>query len=773
MLFQPTNITPDVINGIGNGTIDLTDGLAVSWQVNGNSPLLAYRLFIYRNDSASTQLYATSKITLASPFYGIDYQGNIQMFAATTIPYSTLSENGITNGNEYKLMIRQYYSTNGYIDQRSMSVFVARNSPTVSIATSTGTTNLSTRQVTFNGTYTQANGDVLNWIQWDFYAMIPDENDDTYTNHLLESTGKIYNTGELKFEYDGMTNNSQYSVTLTIETENGVRESASLTVSTEWTVGELPVSTAVTRVNTQSTAMRLNWYGYTLIQGEVVSGNPYTKNGNLYLNVGDAVLWDDESGTPLSIDTNWLLVMYTHLQKQDATLLKITTEDGGVLTVNYSLSQRQLMFHTSNNYQGGEEAFWLSLDPVAYDASVAVMISHDQVYLRWEQTSGALVPSNSLYPYNSLPPNESFATVVYTTKIEFTDLGLTDVQSNLVSVDVGGAQNLEYIQVFGNETEATTEGEIWTYLQKRDSSDEFYYPDRYDFDGSVFLADFENGLDAGTLSVGGDKILGWAVYRRKETEATSIHLIDVEASRQEILDYGCGSAEGMYHYEIYPIGETKYLTDVVTTRSFNPVFENWSVIEATYNASGGYYSVLNEYIFGKNLSSGSVSNNNSPYVAQNFTRYPTVMLATSNYQSGTLSSLIGHIGYFSYVVQSGDTLENIALRFDTTVDTIINANENLQNGNLLTAGMVIKVLYQDVAGTYFDDKKLRDAIWELSTSTNTLFLKSRKGDVMEIRPSGAIDMSIEDGTMIQAVTASFPWVQIGDATHEKIIGGDV
>ena len=82
MLFQPTNISPDVINGIGNGTIDATEGLTVSWQVNGNSPMYAYQIFIYLNETESTLVFNNggNYTTLTTPFNGVDYLGNVQRF---------------------------------------------------------------------------------------------------------------------------------------------------------------------------------------------------------------------------------------------------------------------------------------------------------------------------------------------------------------------------------------------------------------------------------------------------------------------------------------------------------------------------------------------------------------------------------------------------------------------------------------------------------------------------------------------------------------------
>ena len=52
MLFAPTNISPSTFGGLGNGTVDATQPLVVSWQVNGNSAMAAFSITIYKQDAA-------------------------------------------------------------------------------------------------------------------------------------------------------------------------------------------------------------------------------------------------------------------------------------------------------------------------------------------------------------------------------------------------------------------------------------------------------------------------------------------------------------------------------------------------------------------------------------------------------------------------------------------------------------------------------------------------------------------------------------------------
>ena len=747
MLFQPTNITPDVINGIGNGTIDYTSGLTVSWQVNGNTPMRAYQIYVYQNNSSSTAVYNTSKITLSTPFSGVDYQGNLQMFTATTI-----TSGNISNGNQYKLMIRQWYGTGNddYIDQKSMSVFNTRANPTTSISAVNGngssfTTSLATRNATFTGNYSQTQNDPIDYVSWKISGRDTAAVDSDYVT--LYDSGKIYGTSELKLEYDGFLNGYSYVVEMSLQTSYGVKSTATKSFSVSWSVTDLPSVVNVCKLNNQSTAMRLTWSGFRYDQG-VPTGSYSIANGVLKLPSGSNVVWNEENGSALSIPTPWAVKVQSKLQKADMSIvIKFSSSS---VTLKYLVASREISYVINNIITN-------IYYPIPYDTTVQFVVTPTHIYFNFLDEVGGRTPSNSLRPGNLITPGNatSFTIVSHTDSIEYTQSAITEVRVN-------GAQDVDYIQILSDYTQDE--------LDELTAVDMEYDPSQNVFDSTYFLLDFaDNTLDAGTLKIAGTTLEGWAIYRRNESESMATHIADVPISAFQVLDYGCGSQEGYYHYDVYPIGGQKYITSPIRTRSFIPCFENWSVIEATYDNDNKYYKVVNEFIFGKNLSSGTISNNNTPTVYKNFTPYATVLKARPNFQSGTLSSLIGYVGYYSYTVQSGDTLEKIAVRFRTTEAQIINDNPDVSFSYSLVPGTIIKVFMQDMV-QYFDDKKLRDAIWNLSTTNNTLFLKSRKGDVMRIAPSQDISMSYMDNAKQQPVSVSFPWVQTGDATNEKIIG---
>ena len=81
-LFQPTNITPDTRGAFGNGIILKSSGentyFEVSWQINGNTPMTAYKIDFL--DMSGTLLLSTGKLELATPVYGTLPDGNPNLY---------------------------------------------------------------------------------------------------------------------------------------------------------------------------------------------------------------------------------------------------------------------------------------------------------------------------------------------------------------------------------------------------------------------------------------------------------------------------------------------------------------------------------------------------------------------------------------------------------------------------------------------------------------------------------------------------------------------
>lgn len=263
MLFQPTNIVPDEVSG--QGCVDITNDLVVSWQVNGDSPLVAYQITIYENNAASTQLYTTDKESTSEPFWGRDADGDIQRYSAT-IEASDLSTAGLSNGNEYKLLITQWWDSTNYVTQLTASVFITRAAPQVAI--DAFSIPLTTKAYTFGATYYQEQGDAISGIRW----LIAEANDKD--NPLLD-TGEIEGTGILKAEYDGFFTGVTYSVRCIVETQNNdIADTGWVDFAVEYSL-DAPIGTASACQLSYTNAVFVQWdkvpnaYGYSVMRQRV------------------------------------------------------------------------------------------------------------------------------------------------------------------------------------------------------------------------------------------------------------------------------------------------------------------------------------------------------------------------------------------------------------------------------------------------------------------------------------------------------------------------
>ena len=216
MLFQPSNIYPSTFSGIGAGTVDVTQGLNVSWQVNGDTPMTAYQIKIYQNDSGSTLMYDSGSVTVSPAFEPHDKYGNATYFTAI-ISAAALSTAGIVNGYQYgyKMLITQWWGVSDYVEQTSASVFITRSTPTLTIDTIT--TPVSSSSLTITASYSQAQGDPISTVEWVF-ALAGSE------STPIRKTGAI-STQVLSFDADGLITGNTYSIMCNVVTSTGMEAS--------------------------------------------------------------------------------------------------------------------------------------------------------------------------------------------------------------------------------------------------------------------------------------------------------------------------------------------------------------------------------------------------------------------------------------------------------------------------------------------------------------------------------------------------------------------
>ena len=687
MLNQPINVIPSTLSGVGEGVVDATLPLTVSWQVSGDTPMLAYEIVIQKNDTDSTQLLDTGKVTLTSPFYGNDRNGNMQTFNATDITAAQLSSAGIINGyaNGYKILITQWWGStlDESITQTSPSYFITRSTPTLSISLPSYTPSnpYNQKSITVDASFTQAQGDTVKTARWNLY-----EGQQAVQSNLLLDTGDI-GTQLLQLYYDGLFPNTYYLVQLTVQTSSGMVASAQTTVYVQYNLGQNVGNVDVCKPVGEN-YISVSWNAKSYIDGNA-SGDVSYDNGSI--NIG----WQDTlSYTPLNISAPWTFVWRGKADVSNGTV-NIASINGDSISAIVTLSSSSVSFNV-----GGNIIFSKAISAHSVD-TFAIIITPTHYYIRQDTFSGGTIPSNSLYPSTTLYPSDA------TDITNQYDGEITYSQFQITSLILAGEQTCDYVWI---ESDEISQGEIQSILG------DTYYEPTVDYN-TMFLSNFDMETTTAYMSGSGGNGIGSAIYRRENGKQILEHIVDADAGVLSIRDYGAKSRT-QYQYYVFAIGANNYI-ETYGSDAIVPQYNNYTLMECIYNEDDGAYHVQAEYPFACNVDFGGISNNNTPNIMRNFTRYPNRQSVNSLYASGTLSALIGSV-------------------------------------NQATA-------------TYIDSWQLADKIIALSTSQNPKFLRDMKGKIWRVETSEAITTEISTRNVFIPIKVTIPWVEVGSADGVSIV----
>jgi hypothetical protein len=678
-LFAPTHVLPSALSGYGSGVIDATQNLTVQWAVNGNVPMTAYQIVIYQNTAASTQMFTTGMVTLTTPFSGKDAEGNDTYFSATPITADQLATAGIVNGysSGYKLIITQWWNASSSIAQPSASPFITRATPALSIAAYPNP--IASNTYTFTGSYSQAQGDAINFVRWQFA-------DATDTGNPIIDTGEMQ-TSVLSFSYDGLFSDTDYAIRLMVQTENGVNaDTGWQTVHVSYVTRRIGGVVDVCQARSRS-ATAVSWTSVFSVLG-VANGSYSISNGEVQLPQDSSIAWSEVNGDAMKFSYPWTFAWKGQCFNQGGIMWSMQI---GTQTLSFSINSSQLTLTF-----GGTDIFTQAITGSIY-GFWATIVTPTGIWVQRITDDGGLYPSDTLYPSDALYPLASTSTTVTTFN------GAIVLGNGLIhGVTIFGQQICKYMWLENAILSAETIASIM--------ASETYEPTWSD--DTYMLANFTEDLNAGTLDT-----QGYSIYRETGVEPSYLHVCENPVTTRAMFDYGSPSQTPVT-YSVFLQGQDVYINEPLFSQTYTPVFWDWSVLECTKD-SNGIYHVLHEFIFSDNVSSGAMSNNNSPNIMQNFTPYPLIQQPSANYRSGTLNAYIGHV----------DTIKN----------------------------------------KYIDDTELADSIYALSVSTNHKFLKDRKGNIWKIQTSAATTMQVGDLYREQPYAVSMQWAQVGSSDGVSIV----
>ena len=602
-LFQPTNVSPSTFTN--TGTVDATEDLEVTWQVNGNSPMVAYQIQIMQNDTDSTEVYDSNKITLQTPFYGVDYKGNVKFFS-TKITSSQLSTAGIVNGyeNGYKLLITQWWGNTDAqsVRQSSASYFITRAKPTVTMGTIP--TQFTFIKYTFSATYSQAQGDAIEWMQWEIEW-------DCGAFEKVYDTGKIYGTADLKTTYDCFFPTSTYRIKCTVQTENGVQ------ADTGWVTFQ-------------------TWYNIGFDNAHMVACPLCDRDAVMVGVPKNAYVLGNATGTySFSGSSN----NYSITLPADT---KIQWSGGVGVTLDIS---------TKCTYIVGGNAMSVTQNP---DNPLMEIIGASGETGIYADTKGIFIKRNDdvLYRTNSSSySGGNFAVAISNAHVEICYITAGASRTETANIPAWQKDREDAIAIYGGNSFKL----IWAFI-----GDQTEYANRL-FNGTLGTPAYDELTQfiyapGGTLLSGGNlanvqNFSRFTVFRNRTERTEFTRVAEYPIGFTNIFDYGAAS-QIEYQYVCYPLYTTEIsdfnIYPYYRSMNVNPLFWNYTVLTA-YKDSENYYHVLSEYRFALDVASGAVGNNNTPSLWQNFTQYPTMQKTSSNYKSGTLSAFIGKVVDGEYV----------------------------------------------------------------------------------------------------------------------------
>ena len=601
-LFQPTNIFPDLKGGMKNGVVFFVANgtVDVSWTVNGNSPLYAYQIDFYKNDTNSTYTGTTGKITLGTPFSAIDAEGNERRFTATVALSKFASSYDSTN-YEGKIKITQWWSSNAgdNVVQRSLSVFRMAAHGSLSVSTPTGCGGL--YSIAGTPLLSSVFGPMtLNWTRWQLF-----HNDD---NDLVQDTGKVWGATDYRWYPNYIAPGDDYFIRFSAETSAGeeiyvdsidfdvmhdaVEVSGNLKVFCDQTAQAVRISYE---------AGPTDWIPGTF------SGTHSIDYENTVLAPGAEAFWT----IPASVaDAPWSFIWKGKIDTSNISgsqpFFEICQSDGTAIVFGYDSQAQgfytQPAFSGLNNVQVQNGDEYMVVFTMGATAGTKNVFSWYVLHL----SSGTILGSASGV-VSSYTQARAARVFIYQGTTEYWQLLYGTYNADIITSGTTGA-DCQY------------NGPSVSY--------------------------FGLPYQSGSASVGaiGSDTNEIAIFRQDSTGIITpviYQYLPTVPSGSYALDYTALNGQ-TYQYVIYYQDSEDDQPTIIKSAAVTPCFWSWALIEATEDIKNTFYAE-NVFLFRNNVSTGNLGNGNSRNVYSTFTKYPVVMQNTQNRKAGTLGGLIGSV----------------------------------------------------------------------------------------------------------------------------------
>ena len=208
------------------------------------------------------------------------------------------------------------------------------------------------------------------------------------------------------------------------------------------------------------------------------------------------------------------------------------------------------------------------------------------------------------------------------------------------------------------------------------------YEQVWNDDYTVFLANFENNLEAGNVS---GTITGWRLKRKASDGSLYITMDDFDTDVTEYID-NTPRNNIEYSYAIYSLNSSLESLGIEDTATVS--FFGWFLTDGT-----NYYKFDMGW---DGLSTDSIKSNKNMFLFENYTQYPVASFGIQDYKTSSITTI-------PYVWNDVDLTYEIDVPLLNELQTFINdGNEKwLKN----TAGEIMKVITNNFSYKYLDKQQ--------------------------------------------------------------------
>lgn len=175
---------------------------------------------------------------------------------------------------------------------------------------------------------------------------------------------------------------------------------------------------------------------------------------------------------------------------------------------------------------------------------------------------------------------------------------------------------------------------------------------------------FNQTLKAGALDSGEAAPTKWRVYRQEVGSDVLVLAANLADGAKSFIDYNvCNNKQ--YLYQLF-VETQSYITAPLSTNVITTDWSQWCLFDVLDTGTPDVYQMNQVFLFALDPNGGTLSNNLQTTLYNNFTPFPKIHKASTNYYSATLQALLGHIdcgtGLYS---ESGVDLEAALKAFST------------------------------------------------------------------------------------------------------------